>query len=152
MSSDLPNLDWLREDPFFKKNFPFKGIKEHLNFNSDEVDQYVENALREANMNSSLKGKNNNSKLQYEHIDTHNILITKIRIPKRIHPENIWVQLNRTQIRINGLGDDDENEIISLPSPIIPDQSKATFKQGSLQLKMPKMATGRFKDIQIRFL
>lgn len=151
MSSDLPNLDWLQEDPFFKKHFPFKGIKEHLKFNSDEVDQYVENALREANMNSALKSRNN-SKLQYEHVDTHNILITKIRIPKRVHPENIWVRLNRTQIRIHGLSDEDESEIITLPSPIIPDQSKATFKQRSLQLKMPKMSSGRFKDIPIRFL
>lgn len=152
MSSDLTNLDWLRTDPFFKKHFPFEGIQEHLKMNSDEVDQYVENALREANMNPAFKGRTQSNKLQFEHLDTHHLLITKIRIPKRIHPENIWVQLNRTQIRIHGLGDEGNHQTIPLPTPINPDQSKATFKQGSLQIKMPKMATGRFKDIAIRYL
>ncbi|MFC7680243.1 Hsp20/alpha crystallin family protein [Paenibacillus sp. GCM10028914] len=151
MSSKTNDLDWLNEDPFFKKLLPFKAIQEHLSIKPDDVDQYVENALREANLNSSLKGRDS-SKLHYEHIDTHHLLITKIRVPKKIHPENLWVQLNRTQIRINGFDDNDENQIIQLPTPIIPEQSKATFKQGSLQLKMPKMTIGRFKDVSIRYL
>lgn len=151
MGSKLTNLDWLREDPFFKKHFPFKTIEEHLKLDSDEVDQYVENAIRHATMNPAFNNSNSGSKLQYEYLDTHNLLITKIRIPNRIHPENIWVQLNRTQIKINGLNDE-ESQIILLPTPINPDQSKATFKQGSLQIKMPKMSIGRFKDVHIRYL
>lgn len=151
MSSKLNNLDWLREDPFFKKHFPFKTLEEHLKLDSDEVDQYVENAIRQATLNPAFSNSGGGSKLQYEHLDTHNLLITKIRIPNRIHPENIWVQLNRTQIKINGL-DDEESQIIVLPTPINPDQSKATFKQGSLQIKMPKMSIGRFKDVYIRYL
>lgn len=151
MSSNLTNLDWLKEDPFFKKHFPFKTLEEHLRLDSDAVDQYVENAIRHATSNSPQFMNNNGTKLQYEHMDTHNHLITKVRIPKRVHPENIWIQLNRTQLKINGLNDD-QSQIITLPTPINPDQSKATFKQGSLQVKMPKISTGRFKDVHIRFL
>jgi len=61
------------------------------------------------------------------------------------------VQLNRTQIKINGLGKD-KDEIIPLSFPVNPNQSKGTYKQGSLQLRMPKMLSGRFKDIDIHFL
>ncbi|WP_054957848.1 Hsp20/alpha crystallin family protein [Paenibacillus dakarensis] len=151
MNKDSIHLDWLQQDPFFKKILPFKEIKEQLKMNTDEVDQYVEKALREANIYSLFADKKR-SNIKHEHVDTHNLLITKIHVPKNVHPENMSVQVNRTQIRIYGLTDEDEYRIIQLPSPIIPDQSKASFKQGSLQLRMPKMGTGRFKEVPIRYL
>ncbi|MGF7047422.1 HSP20 family molecular chaperone IbpA [Paenibacillus sp. DS2015] len=150
MSSNKSNpLDWLNEDPFFKKRISLKELEEQSKLNPDQIDSYVEKIIREATSSSAVT--NEDTSLHYEHVDTHNFLITKIRIPNRIHPENLWVQLNRTKIKIHGLGNE-QSEIITLPFPINPDQSKGTFKQGSLQLKMPKMPSGRFKDINVRFL
>ncbi|MDQ0194286.1 Hsp20/alpha crystallin family protein [Paenibacillus wynnii] len=149
MKSNKSNpMDWMSEDPFFKKQLSIKGLEDQLKLDPHQIDSYVEKIIREA---TSSALTNEESSLRYEHVDTHNFLITKIRIPSRIHPENIWVQLNRTQIKINGIGND-KGEVIQLPVPINPDQSKGTFKQGSLQLRMPKMLSGRFKDIDIRFL
>ncbi|MCL6604734.1 MAG: Hsp20/alpha crystallin family protein [Paenibacillus sp.] len=149
MKSNKSNpMDWMSEDPFFKKQSSLKGLEEQLNLNPNQIDSYVEKIIREAT-SSALTGEK--SILHYEHVDTHNFLITKVRIPSSVHPENIWVQLNRTQIKINGMGND-KGEVIQLPYPVKPDQSKGTYKQGSLQLRMPKMLNGRFKDINIRFL
>lgn len=144
-------MDWLNEDPFFKKHLSLKSLEEQYKLDPNQIDGYVEKIIREATTASASPLANEGSSLHFEHVDTHNFLITKIRIPSRVHPENIWVQLNRTQIKINGLGNE-QSEIITLPIPVNPDQSRGTFKQGSLQLKMPKMSSGKFKDISVRYL
>lgn len=155
MSANKSNpLDWLNEDPFFKKQFSLKSLEEQYKLDPNQIDGYVEKIIREATSATSATSSplaNGESSLHFEHLDTHNFLITKIRIPSRVHPENIWVQLNRTQIKINGLGNE-HSETIILPIPVNPDQSRGTFKQGSLQLKMPKMSPGKFKDITVRYL
>ncbi|WP_379127037.1 Hsp20/alpha crystallin family protein [Paenibacillus sp. sgz500958] len=149
MRSNKSNpMNWLNEDPFFKQQLSLKGLEEQWKLDPNQIDGYVENIIREATSSALSAG---GTKLRYEHLDTHNYLITKIVIPEKIHPENIWVQLNRTQIRINGLGEDN-SEIIPLPYPVNPDRSKGTFKQRSLQLRMLKLQAGRYKDIEVRFL
>ncbi|ULO10079.1 hypothetical protein H1230_15685 [Paenibacillus sp. 19GGS1-52] len=151
MSSNKSNpLDWLSEDPFFKKQLSLKALEEQWKLDPNQIDSYVEKIIKEAT-SSSLNNDGKSSGLHFEHVDTHNFLISKITIPSRVHPENIWVQLNRTQIKINGLSKE-QSEIIQLPFPVNPEQSKATYKQGSLQLRMPKMLSGRFRDIDVRYL
>jgi HSP20 family protein len=142
-------LDWMNEDPFFKKKVSLKALEEQWNLDPNQIDGYVEKIIKEATTSSSFT--NEESSLQFEHVDTHNFLITKIRIPSGVHPESIGALLNRTHIKLNGLGKD-HSEIISLPVPINPDQSRGTYKQGTLQFRMPKMSAGRFRDIDIRYL
>ncbi|KKO51349.1 hypothetical protein XI25_26690 [Paenibacillus sp. DMB20] len=149
MSSEPTNpLDWLNQDPFFKKHFPFKTLEDQWRLDPNQVDSYVQNIINQATTSGFMDGV---SSLRYEHFDMHDTLVTMIRIPKRIHPESIWVQLSRTQIKVNGLKDK-ESELIKLPVPVNPDRTKATYKQGSLQLRMPKLSSGRFKDVFIRYL
>lgn len=152
MSPNKTNpLDWMNEDPFFKKKLSLKALEEQWKLDPNQIDGYVEKVIREATATTSSSFMNETSSLSFEHIDTHNHLITKIRIPSGIHPESIWAQINRTQIKLTGLGKD-HSEIIQLPVPVIPDQSRGTYKQGSLQFRMAKMSAGRFKDIDIRYL
>lgn len=149
MSSNKSNpLDWFNEDPFFKKQLSLKDLEEQWKLDPNQIEGYVEKVIREA---TSAPLTTVESNLIYEHIDTHNLLITKITIPKHTHPENIGVQLNRTQIKITGLKNE-QSKIIQLPCSINPDISKGTYKHGSLQLKMPKSSSGRFKDIVVRYL
>ncbi|MEV2407268.1 Hsp20/alpha crystallin family protein, partial [Paenibacillus larvae] len=56
----------------------------------------------------------------------------------------------RTQLM--GWPGQDEGKLISLPASIIPHKSKASFKEGYLQIKMPKMRNGNFHELQIRHL
>lgn len=141
-------LSWLNEDPFFKNKLNMKELEEQWNLDPSQIDSYVEKMIREATA-SALPAPT--GKVHFEHVDTHNFLITKIRIPSGVHPENIWTQINRTQIKISGIGKD-QAEIIPLPFPVNPDQSKATYKQGSLQFRMPKLSPGRYRDVNIRYL
>ncbi|ASA21779.1 Hsp20/alpha crystallin family protein [Paenibacillus donghaensis] len=149
MSSGKGNpLDWLRNDPFFANQISLKALEEQWKLDPDAIDSYVDKVIREATPSLSPTSK---TKLKFEHVDTHSFLITKIRIPSSIHPENLWLQLYRTQLKIGGLAND-RSEVITLPVPVNPNQSRATFKQGTLQLKMPKLSAGRYKDIPVRFL
>ncbi|WHY17030.1 Hsp20/alpha crystallin family protein [Paenibacillus sp. G2S3] len=152
MSPNKSNpLDWMNEDPFFKKKLSLKSLEEQWKLDPSQIDGYVEKIIREATASTSSSLTEETSSLHFEHLDTHNYLITKIRIPSGIHPESIWAQINRTQIKLNGLGKD-HSEIIPLPIPVNPDQSRGTYKQGSLQFRMPKMSAGKFRDIDIRYL
>lgn len=152
MSPNKTNpLDWMNEDPFFKKKLNLKTIEDQWKLDPNQIDGYVEKIIREATAATSSSFMNESPSLRYEHVDTHNYLITKIRIPSGVHPESIWAQINRTQIKLTGLGKD-HKEIITLPLPVNPDQSRASYKQGSLQFRMPKMTPGKFKDINIRYL
>lgn len=152
MSANKSNpLDWMSEDPFFKKKLNLKALEEQWKLDPNQIDGYVEKNIKEATTSTSSPFTNDSSSLNFEHLDTHNYLITKIQIPKGIHPESIWAQINRTQIKITGLGKD-HHQIITLPVPVNPDMSKGTYKQGSLQFRMPKMSPGKYKDIDIRYL
>jgi len=87
MRSNKSNpLDWMSEDPFFKKQLSLKGLEEQLKLDPNQIDSYVENIIREATSSALTDA---GSSLRYEHLDTHNFLITKIRIPRSVHPENI---------------------------------------------------------------
>lgn len=144
---DPKNLDWMQEDPFFKNLFPIQNLKEQLELNPNDVDQYIEEAIKKATGDFIQSP----STLRHEFVDTHNQLIAKIQIPGRIHPENIWLQVNRTHLKVNGLGKE-KSQLITLPTAVIPSQAKASFKQGSLQVRMPKMAGGKYREVYIRYL
>ncbi|MEK4105689.1 hypothetical protein NST28_16535 [Paenibacillus sp. FSL R10-2791] len=117
MSPNKTNpLDWMNEDPFFKKKLSLKALEEQWKLDPNQIDGYVEKVIREATAATSSSFMNETSSLSFEHIDTHNHLITKIRIPSGIHPESIWAQINRTQIKLTGLGKD-HSEIISCQFP-----------------------------------
>lgn len=153
MSSKNRLPEWLTQDSFFSSNpFPFKDLN---NLNKDVhldpafIEDYVRNTIKQAMSGNDILPSP--SELRYETFDTHKFLVVKCHVPKRIHPENLWVQVNRTHIKINGLPKE-HVQIIQLPAPVQPSQSIATYKQSSLQIKMPKLSSGRYHDVHIRFL
>ncbi|KOR88989.1 Hsp20/alpha crystallin family protein [Paenibacillus solani] len=153
MSSRSKKPDWLTQDSFFNNNsFPFKDLN-HLNedyqLDPTIIEDYVKDTIRRASAGNEILPDPNT--LRYETLDTHNFLVVKCYVPKRIHPENLWIQLNRTRIKINGLPKE-QHQTILLPVPILPAQAIATYRQPTLQIKMPKMSPGKLHDINIRFL
>ncbi|WP_068617572.1 Hsp20/alpha crystallin family protein [Paenibacillus tuaregi] len=147
------NLEWLGEDPFFKNLFPFKDFKDQFKLDPSEVDKYVEDAISKAMSGNSLfdAGAVGSRKMNHEIMDTHHFIIAKIRVPRQIHPENLWVQVSRTQVKFSG-HEEEQPQIITLAAPVNPLKSSATFKLGSLQVKMPKLKSGGFHDVAIRYL
>ncbi|MNR24790.1 hypothetical protein D3C85_1418910 [compost metagenome] len=68
-----------------------------------------------------------------------------------MHPENLWVQASRTQLKYSR--QEGENpQVITLPAPVNPAKSSATFKTGSLEVKLPKLRSGGFQEVPIRYL
>ncbi|MEC0255745.1 Hsp20/alpha crystallin family protein [Paenibacillus lautus] len=153
MNSRSKRPDWLTKDSFFNnKSFPFKDLNdlnEDFQLDPTVIEDYVKDTIRQATAGNEMLP--NPSTLRYEMFDTHNFLVVKCYVPKRVHPENLGIKLNRTQIIIHGLPKD-QSQTIVLPVPILPAQSIATYKQPTLQIKMPKMSIGRFHDVNIRFL
>ncbi|MGG4341790.1 Hsp20/alpha crystallin family protein [Paenibacillus lautus] len=153
MNSRSKRPDWLSKDSFFKNNsFPFKDLNdlnEDFQLDPTVIEDYVKDTIRQATAGNEMLPNPNT--LRYETLDTHNFLVVKCYVPKLVHPENLWIKLSRTQIKIHGLPKD-QSQTIVLPVPVLPSQTIATYKQPTLQIKMPKMSTGRFHDINIRFL
>lgn len=145
---DSKHDNWLSEDPFFKSKFPFQEISDSLNIDQSYIDQYVKDVLKRSSLNNTKTGF---SPLFYEVFELHNFVIAKISIPRKIHPENLSIFVNSMQIKIEGLPGGNK-QIIPLPTPVNSAQSKATFKQSSLQIKTPKKPIGRFKEVYLRFL
>ncbi len=153
LSSKNRRPEWLTQDSFFSSSpFPFKdlnNLSEEVQLDAAMIEDYVKNTINQAISGNDILSKP--SELRYETFDTHKFLVVKCHVPMRIHPENLWVQVNRTHIKINGLPKE-HVQIIQLPAPVQPSQSIATYKQSSLQIKMPKLSSGRYHDVQIRFL
>ncbi|MNH91629.1 hypothetical protein D3C87_317080 [compost metagenome] len=148
------NLEWLGEDPFFKNHFPFKEFKEQLSLDPSEVDKYVENAISKAMSGHRLfdteapaAGKG----MKHELLDTHQFILVKISVPREMHPENLWVQANRTQLKYSRQ-EGKNPQVITLPAPVNPAKSSAAFKAGSLEVKLPKLRSGGFQEVPIRYL
>ncbi|WP_433946655.1 Hsp20/alpha crystallin family protein [Paenibacillus sp. SN-8-1] len=147
------NAQWLGEDSFFKNHFPFNEFKEQLNLDPSEVDKYVENAISKAMAGHRLfdteapAGK----AMRHELLDTHHFILVKISVPREMHPENLWVQASRTQLKYSRQ-EGKTPQIITLPAPVNPAKSSATFKTGSLEVKLPKLRSGAFQEVPIRYL
>lgn len=136
--------DWAIQDSFFQNKFPFNDLGNPLDLDPLKVDNYVKNVIRQA--------KEGNGELCCDVFELHNDLVARMKIPKQVRVEELTVSLNNNQIKIGGWPGQEEEQLISLPRSIIPQKSRASFKEGYLQLKMPKMRNGNFHGLQIRHL
>ncbi|AQT83333.1 hypothetical protein ERICIV_02342 [Paenibacillus larvae subsp. larvae] len=136
--------DWVLQDPFFQNKFPFNDLGNPLDLDPAKVENYVKNVIRQA--------KEGSREVPCDVFELHNDLVARMKIPKQVHIEDLSVFLNNNQIKIEGWPGQDEGKLISLPASIIPHKSKASFKEGYLQIKMPKMRNGNFHELQIRHL
>lgn len=114
------------------------------------VDQFVKQMMKHTGTNtetSTAKAPN----LQTEIFETHRNVIVKLMVPDHIHPRDLQLFVNSSQLKIEGHGQ--STQFVRLPTPVQSQYSKAEFRDGILQIQLRKRTnTGRFDEVYIRFL
>jgi hypothetical protein len=137
------NKKWTDQDSFFGKKFPFGDVNALEKFDLSSINAYVQNVLSNVPHSGAL--------LSPETFETHHWVIVQIKLPKKVHPKNLRVFINARNIKIKGQDEGDE-QLIKLPCSVVPAESKAQFKQGILEIKMPKVKyKEHFHEVFIQF-
>jgi HSP20 family molecular chaperone IbpA len=137
------NKKWTDRDSFFGKKFPFGDVKPLENFDLSSIKAYVQNVLSNVPHSDAI--------LSPEIFETLHVVIVQIKLPKKLNPKNLQVLINAHNIKIKGQSEE-EGQLIKLPCSVIPAASKAHYKQGILEIKMPKVRyKEHFHEVFIQF-
>jgi HSP20 family molecular chaperone IbpA len=137
---------WGNLDPFFNNKFfndanPLEGI------DLSSINNYVQNAISHVMPSETTIHPD----VHPDIFETHNFVIVKLKLPKNVNPSNIRLFIQANHIKLEGWANEKE-QIIKLPSSVQSTKSKALFKQGVLEIKMPKIKfRDRFHEVFIRF-
>jgi HSP20 family molecular chaperone IbpA len=109
------------------------------------VDDYVQQMLKKTMPTSGMRGIQGKSEV----FETHHYVIVKLKLP---HPNNPVVKVRTDQVVI----EDNPNvnrQAVQLPCLIIPRLSRASYKNGILQIKLRKRKINKtYHDIFVRYL
>ncbi|MFE5319513.1 Hsp20/alpha crystallin family protein [Paenibacillus sp. NPDC056579] len=84
-----------------------------------------------------------------EVFETHNYVIVKLKMNDQANPN---VKIRTDQIKIEGLVKN-KAQIIKLPCHVIPSGSRASYKDGILQIKMKKKKINKsYHEVNVRYL
>jgi HSP20 family molecular chaperone IbpA len=137
------NKKWTDQDSFFNKKFPFGDVNPLEKFDLSSISAYVQNVLSNVPHVDAMQDA--------ETFETHHWVIVQIKLPKKQHPKNLRVLVNAHHIKIKGQTEG-EGQLIKLPCSVVPTAAKAQFKQGILEIKMPKVKyKEHFHQVFIQF-
>ncbi|MBE1446489.1 Hsp20/alpha crystallin family protein [Paenibacillus sp. OAS669] len=109
----------------------------------DYVKQILEKSLPKT---STLKKAANNPS---EIFETHHFIIVKMKMADNANP---IVKIRTDQVKVDGISGNNP-QIIRLPCPIDPRGSRASYKDGILQIKMRKKKIDQtYREISVRYL
>jgi HSP20 family protein len=144
------NKKWGNHDPFFNNKFPFNeanALKGLESFDLSSINNYVQNAILHAMPGDITKYPD----IHPDIFETHHFVIVKLKLPKKLNPNNIRVFIQANHIKLEGWTNEKEH-MIKLPCSVLSSKSNALFKQGVLEIKMPKIKfRDRYQEVFIRF-
>lgn len=149
MKKDPSTFDWNQLEQILGTSLPFfpKGMRDKIQ-DTSWVSSYVQDVMNK--MMSSSTTQQSGKDLPYEEFETHKSIILKLKIPKKIHPRSLRVQVGRGNVRIQGLPDG-HIQCISLSKPVDHHFCRASYKKQVLIVRMRKEAENEiFRDIRIR--
>jgi HSP20 family molecular chaperone IbpA len=121
------------------ENFPFLP-KQFLDVDPTQgaswVSDYVQKQLQRAFSNTTIEFPFT-SKLNYDVAETHRNIILRLHVPKDISPHDIKMSLDTHLVRIELPSGDKQD--ITIKKPVNPKRAAARYKNGILELQMPKM-------------
>jgi len=140
---DSAKKTWTNQDSFFDKKFPFHQANPLENYDLSSIHSYVQNVLSQVAVGDE--------KLIVEVFETHQSVIAQIKIPKQLNPRSLKIWVKTSHIKIERTQDNKE-QLISLPSNVDSNTSKAVYKQGILEVRMPKLkARDRYQEVLVRY-
>jgi hypothetical protein len=141
----------------FQKQFAGNGfindsVKEMMTKgNLSWVDDYVQGIVSRTLPKMSPQTEKTIDQLKANVFETHNFVIARIKVSKQADPRKLRFYVANNQLRVDGLAHDN-NQFIQLPANVRFRESRAVFKNGIFEIRMPKEAQKRFKEINVRYL
>ncbi|MEX2461452.1 MAG: Hsp20/alpha crystallin family protein [Paenibacillaceae bacterium] len=140
---DSAEKTWTNQDSLFNKKFPFHNTNPLENYDLSSIHTYVQNVLSQVAVDEL--------KLRVEIFETHQSVIAKIKIPKHLDPRSLKIWVNTSHIKMERTQDNKE-QMINLPSRVDSNTSKAVYKQGILEIRIPKLkARDRYHEVFVRY-
>ncbi len=126
----------LESFPFLPKQFLDVDQTHGASWVSDYVQQQLKRALSNATMDYPFK-----SKLSYDVVETHRNMILRLHVPRHIPPYEIKMSLDTHLVRIKLPSGSKQD--IAIKKPVNPKRATARYKNGILELQMPKLRQKR---------
>ena len=124
----------LQAFPFLPKHFTRGGIADS-NWLSDVVQNTI-NRYIDQEMKSKFPQSIFGRTLGHDVFETHRSVIVRIRLPADIHPRELDMAISCHKVRIKLPSG--EQQVIALPRAVNPKRARATFREGVLELRMPR--------------
>lgn len=152
------HFDWNELENLLGENIPKGLLKDRMNMNAGWVGDYVQNVLKKSfsgartGSKETATDKNDSPNFEYEMFETHNSVIVRLHIPDDIHHKNVATYASSNLLKIEQLPSR-KKQLIRLPSLVDPGQSKASYKERVLEVRMAKHADEDiFNEIKIRYM
>nr|WP_234399889.1 Hsp20/alpha crystallin family protein [Paenibacillus popilliae] len=123
-------MDWKKFEQFFGGKFPFVDIGSGK-LSDNWVENYVQRIV------NSVPVVSKNKLIQHEIFQTHHYVFIKMNIPDSIREKELQVSVSSHQLKIEGLPED-QKYVIQLPVVVKARESRASYKDGILQIKVRK--------------
>lgn len=150
-SNFFPHPSWKHFEELFGAKFPF--AKDAPLENLSWVQPYIDNTLKEA-MSRSLQTSSTtaHSRPRSETFETLNHIIVKVFVPSKEKARQLRIYSGLHELRLeerNGR----QKHSIPLPSPVLPKQCKAVYKDGMFLVHLRKeKAQEAYHEVNVRFL
>ncbi|WP_282941990.1 Hsp20/alpha crystallin family protein [Paenibacillus sp. RC67] len=140
---------WEAIESILGTKLPNLQSDQHLELWKDTswVEEYVKNILEKSlPKRGQIKSL---SKEPSEIFETHHFVIMKMNMPDNANP---IVKIRTDQVKIEGLSGTN-SQVVRLPCHIDPRQSRASYKDGVLQIKMKKKKFNKsYHEVPVRYL
>lgn len=147
-------MDWDEFEKYMVKQFPFLtgGQWKTLGEQLDPVEDYFKNVMKRFFKIPSYRhpyfNPFKNGGIDYDMFETHRSIFVQCRLPKETSPHDMNFSVNKRRLKIKHA---DKTQDILLSCDVDPSRSKATFKDGMLEIRLPKKRSpAPYHDIVIR--
>jgi len=141
MKQQTPQEQWdafektmLEAFPFLPKDFTRGGIVDSSWLSDvvqNSINRYIDQELK-SKFPQSVFGR----ALGYDTFETHRSVIVRLRLPDGIHPRELETAISCHKVRIKLPSG--TKQVIPLPKAVNPRRARTSFKNGILELRLPK--------------
>ncbi|RRJ65824.1 hypothetical protein EHV15_25080 [Paenibacillus oralis] len=134
----------MEQFPFLPKNFTQVNAARNLSWVGDFVQKQLQKSMP-SDINIPIF---NNKAVNYNLYETHRNLIVRLPVSEHFSQDQPKVSVNRNKLRI--VFPSGEEQEIQLKKQVNPRKSRAKYKEGILEIQMPKLPESQnFRDIFI---
>jgi HSP20 family molecular chaperone IbpA len=134
------SIDWEKFRTYMMGQFPFLTNHKMINhdfMNADLIDDYAQKAMKRIRTltNHPFLHPFIAKEIDYELFETHQSIFVQIRLPEKISLRDVKIAVNRRTLKVEF---QKKAEIITLPADVDSLRSNSKFKNGLLEIRMPK--------------